>query len=60
MKEIGENPSKGFICSGVSAGRNFAAVTSHLYRDDKLTPPLTGLYLSVPAVSGPEECARGV
>jgi acetyl esterase/lipase len=54
MKEIGGNPSKGFVCAGVSAGANFAAVVSHVYRDEKITPPLTGLYLSIPRVSGPE------
>jgi acetyl esterase/lipase len=48
MEEIGGNPTKGFVCSGVSAGANFAAVVSHLYRDEKITPPLTGLYLSTP------------
>ena len=46
--------SKGFLVGGVSAGANFTAVLSHLYRDDKLSPPLTGLYISVPAILYPE------
>ncbi len=50
MKDIGGNPTKGFVCGGVSAGGNFAAVASHIYRDEKITPPLTGVYLSVPTV----------
>jgi acetyl esterase/lipase len=49
MEEIGGNPTKGFVCGGVSAGANFTVVVSHLYRDEKITPPLTGLYLSIPA-----------
>jgi len=53
MKEIGGNPTKGFVCGGVSAGGNFAAVASHLYRDEKVKPLLTGLYLSIPATAGP-------
>jgi acetyl esterase/lipase len=32
-----------------SAGGNFSAIISHLYRDEKLSPPLTGVYLSIPA-----------
>jgi hypothetical protein len=29
-------------------------VVSHLYRDDKLSPPLTGAYLSIPVCIAPE------
>jgi acetyl esterase/lipase len=54
MEEIGGNPTKGFVCSGVSAGANFAAAVSHLYRDEKITPLLTGLYLSIPATLEPD------
>jgi acetyl esterase/lipase len=53
MKDIGGNPTKGFVCGGVSAGGNFAAVASHLYQDEKVVPPLTGLYLFIPAIVGP-------
>ena len=42
------DPKKGFIVGGISAGANFAAVISHLARDEHLSPPLTGLYLSIP------------
>ncbi|ESZ90039.1 hypothetical protein SBOR_9568 [Sclerotinia borealis F-4128] len=50
IDELRINPSKGFLVGGVSAGANFASVVSHLYRDEKLSPPLTGIYLSIPPV----------
>jgi acetyl esterase/lipase len=40
--------------SGVSAGGNFAAVMSILARDQRLFPPLTGSYLSIPAIMAPD------
>lgn len=40
----------GFIVGGSSAGGNFAAVMSQRARDESLNPPLTGQYLSVPAL----------
>jgi len=40
---------KGFIVGGISAGGNFGSIVSHLYRDERLSPPLTGSYLSIPA-----------
>lgn len=45
------DPSKGFIVGGTSAGGNISAVLSILARDEKLSPPLTGQYLSIPAVT---------
>ncbi|RFU26024.1 hypothetical protein B7463_g10313, partial [Scytalidium lignicola] len=47
---LGINPKKGFVAAGISAGANFVAVVSHLYRDAGLSPPLTGQYLSIPTV----------
>ncbi|KAI9820096.1 MAG: hypothetical protein M1832_003803 [Thelocarpon impressellum] len=44
------DPRKGFIVGGTSAGANFAAVITHLARDEGLRPPLTGVFLSAPAV----------
>lgn len=41
---------KGFIVSGISAGGTLAGVVSHLARDEKLSPPLTGVHLSVPGL----------
>ncbi|KAI9728527.1 MAG: hypothetical protein M1834_007665 [Cirrosporium novae-zelandiae] len=43
------NPSKGFVVKGTSAGANFSAVLAHLARDEELSPPLTGGFLSIPA-----------
>ena len=39
---------------GISAGANLAATLSHLYRDDHLSPPLTGTYLCIPSLVSPE------
>jgi len=52
--ELGGNPVKGFLVGGISAGANFAAIVSHLYANDKLSPPLSGSYLSIPATIAPE------
>jgi acetyl esterase/lipase len=51
---MGGDPAKGFVIGGISAGGNLAAVISHLYRDEKMSPPLTGIYLSVPILVSPE------
>ncbi|KAM0128851.1 hypothetical protein ACHAO1_008771 [Botrytis cinerea] len=50
LEQLGVNPTKGFLVGGISAGANFASIVSHLYRDEKLSPPLTGVYLSIPPV----------
>jgi len=44
------DPSKGFIIGGTSAGGNMAAACALLARDEKLSPPLTGLCLLIPAL----------
>ena len=44
------DPKLGFIVGGSSAGGNLSAVMCQLTRDEGLTPPLTGQYLSVPAL----------
>ena len=49
-KSWGADPSTGFIIGGTSAGGNITAVVAHLARDEKLSPPLTGQYLAIPAV----------
>jgi acetyl esterase/lipase len=51
--ELGANPSAGFIIGGASAGGNISAVLATLARDEKLDPPLTGVYLCVPALLNP-------
>ncbi|TLD29570.1 hypothetical protein E2P81_ATG05864 [Venturia nashicola] len=49
--KIGADPSKGFIVGGTSAGGNLAAVVSHLARDEKLSPPITGVALLIPVLT---------
>lgn len=44
------NPQRGFIVGGVSAGATSTIAISHLYRDEGISPPITGLYLSVPGL----------
>jgi acetyl esterase/lipase len=48
-KDLGADASKAFILGGVSSGATSSCTISHLWRDEGITPPLTGLYLSVPA-----------
>ncbi|KAE9362699.1 alpha/beta-hydrolase [Stipitochalara longipes BDJ] len=48
-RELESDPSKGFILGGTSSGATIMATISHLWRDDGLAPPLTGLFLAVPA-----------
>lgn len=47
---FGGDASKGLILGGTSAGGNITATVSHLWRDDKLSPPVTGCHLMIPAV----------
>jgi acetyl esterase/lipase len=49
--ELGGNPKKGFLIGGISAGANFSSVLAHLARDDNISPPLTGTYLSIPPIA---------
>ncbi|KAJ3546863.1 hypothetical protein NM208_g1793 [Fusarium decemcellulare] len=48
--ELGVSLSKGFVLGGSSAGGNMTAVLSHLARDNKLSPALTGLFLLAPLI----------
>ncbi|KAI5358196.1 Putative alpha/beta hydrolase-3 [Septoria linicola] len=48
--KLGADPSKGFTIGGTSAGGNITASISHLWRDDKLSPPITGCHLMIPAL----------
>jgi acetyl esterase/lipase len=51
--ELGANPKAGFVIGGASAGGNISAVLGALARDEKLEPPLTGVYLCVPVIFNP-------
>lgn len=52
--ELQADPSKGFIIGGESSGGNASAVLAHLARDNQLSPPLTGQFLSVASCLPPE------
>ncbi|CAG7566089.1 unnamed protein product [Fusarium equiseti] len=45
---------KGFIVGGSSAGGNMAAIVSHLARDEKLNPTITGVFLLAAMILPPE------
>lgn len=45
---FGADPTKGFVIGGISSGAAAMITVSHLWRDEKHTPPLTGVYASVP------------
>ena len=46
---LGGNPEeKGFVVGGVSAGGAAATILAHIAKDEKLSPSLTGQWLSVP------------
>ncbi|KAF2823432.1 alpha/beta-hydrolase, partial [Ophiobolus disseminans] len=48
------SPSAGFFVGGISAGANFAGVIAYLARDADLSPPITGLFLSIPVCIMPD------
>lgn len=50
-KELGGDPTKGFIISGNSGGSTYAAAVAHLARDSSLLPPLTGCYMACPILA---------
>jgi len=47
---IGADPSAGFILGGISAGGNLTAVVAQKALDEKLSPPLTGLWVCIPVL----------
>ncbi|KAL3464602.1 Alpha/Beta hydrolase protein [Aspergillus heterothallicus] len=48
---LGADPSKGFIIGGLSAGGNLTAVTAQRAVKERLSPPLTGILVSIPVVA---------
>lgn len=44
----GINPTRGFLVAGESNGADIALAIAHLYAEEALGPPLTGLYLAAP------------
>ncbi|KAF2663534.1 alpha/beta-hydrolase [Microthyrium microscopicum] len=49
------NPKLGFIVGGTSAGAELASVLAHLARDNQLSPPLTGQFLSCGSYISPDK-----
>jgi acetyl esterase/lipase len=50
-KDLGADPSAGFLVGGTSAGGNIAAVLQVKAKTDGLSPPMTGAALLIPAVT---------
>ena len=50
---ISADPSKGFLVGGTSAGGGLTDIVAHLARDEKLSPPLTGLLEMIPVLLPP-------
>lgn len=51
---LGADLSKGFILGGCSAGGHITIPLSHRARDEKLLPPLTGIFLSATPTIAPQ------
>ncbi|KAH0524928.1 hypothetical protein TsFJ059_007367 [Trichoderma semiorbis] len=48
LKSLGIDPEKGFLVGGESSGGDMALIVAHLCLNDKLSPPLTGIYAAMP------------
>jgi acetyl esterase/lipase len=49
-QSLGADPTAGFVVGGASAGGNLAAAAAQKMLDEKFSPPLTGIWLSIPYV----------
>lgn len=47
-KTLGFDTSAGFVLGGVSAGGNLAATIAQMWYEEKKSPPLSGIWLSIP------------
>lgn len=47
-KQLGADPTQGFIVGGSSAGASLTIVTASRAVREKLSPPITGLWVSIP------------
>lgn len=48
------SPVAGFLVGGISSGANFAGVIAYTARDAGLSPPITGLFISIPVALMPK------
>ncbi|XWW92242.1 hypothetical protein V2A60_000165 [Cordyceps javanica] len=53
-KSLNANPAAGFLVGGISSGANFAGVIAYTARDAGLSPPITGLFISIPVALMPQ------
>ncbi|KAH6652734.1 Alpha/Beta hydrolase protein, partial [Truncatella angustata] len=52
-QHLAASPSVAFLVGGISSGANFAGVIAYTARDEGLSPPLTGVFLSIPVALWP-------
>lgn len=53
-KHLSASPAAGFLVGGISSGANFAGVIAYTARDAGLSPPITGLFVSIPVCIMPQ------
>ncbi|KAL9636855.1 MAG: hypothetical protein Q9164_002559 [Protoblastenia rupestris] len=53
-QHLSASPATGFLVGGISSGANFAGVIAYTARDAGLSPPITGLFVSVPVCLMPQ------
>ncbi|KAK3339653.1 Alpha/Beta hydrolase protein, partial [Lasiosphaeria hispida] len=51
---LNASPAAGFLVGGISSGANFAGAIAYTARDAGLSPPITGLFLSIPVCILPQ------
>ncbi|KAL4735230.1 Alpha/Beta hydrolase protein [Aspergillus similis] len=54
---LAASPNTGFLVGGISSGANFAGVIAYMARDAGLSPPITGLFISIPVCIMPQAYA---
>lgn len=54
QEHLSASPTAGFLVGGISSGANFAGALAYVARDSGLTPPITGLFMSIPVCLMPQ------
>lgn len=60
VSALGGDLSRGFMVVGISVGGTCASIAAYLARDEGLSPPLTGCFLSCPVLNDEVEDENGV
>jgi len=55
QEQLNASPATGFLVGGISSGANFAGVIAYIIWDAGLTPPITGLFISIPVCVMPQD-----